>query len=55
MTVHFTTVADNVRSFTVLCPFNILGEVMVSVLDFKREVGLWHSILTVRLLHITNQ
>ncbi|CAB4006128.1 disco-interacting 2-like isoform X1 [Paramuricea clavata] len=22
------------------------GEVMVSVLDFKREVGLWHSILT---------
>ena len=23
---------------------------MVSVLDFKREVGLWHSILTVRLL-----
>ena len=25
----------------------LLGEVMVCVLDFKRDVGLWHGILTV--------
>lgn len=28
---------------TVLCT----GEVMICVLDFKRDVGLWHGILTV--------
>lgn len=25
----------------------ILGEVMISVLDPKREVGLWHSVMAV--------
>lgn len=25
------------------------GETMVSVLDFKREAGLWHSVLAVRV------
>lgn len=25
----------------------VLGEVMVCVLDFKRDVGLWHGVLTV--------
>jgi len=30
---------------TVLCT----GEVMICVLDFKRDVGLWHGILTVSL------
>ena len=27
--------------------FLVLGEVMVCVLDFKRDVGLWHGVLTV--------
>ena len=27
--------------------FSSTGEVMVCVLDFKRDVGLWHGILTV--------
>ena len=27
--------------------FSPLGELMISVLDPKREVGLWHSVLTV--------
>ena len=31
----------------VLC----IGEVMVCVLDFKRDVGLWHGVLTV--LHLS--
>lgn len=26
-------------------------ETMVSVLDFKREAGLWHSVLTVCLIY----
>ena len=26
---------------------SLLGELMISVLDPKREVGLWHSVLTV--------
>ena len=29
----------------------LLGEVMVCVLDFKRDVGLWHGILCVSTLH----
>lgn len=29
----------------------VLGEVMVCVLDFKRDVGLWHGILCVSTLH----
>ena len=29
--------------------FFVLGEVMVCVLDFKRDVGLWHGILCVSM------
>ena len=34
------------RTLTVACNYTE-GEVMVCVLDFKREVGLWHGILAV--------
>ena len=34
------------RTLTVACNYTE-GEVMVCVLDFKRDVGLWHGILTV--------
>lgn len=33
------------RSLTSACAYTE-GDVMISVLDFKREVGLWHSVLT---------
>ena len=29
--------------------FSILGETLVNVLDCKRDMGLWHGVLTVRL------
>lgn len=28
-------------------PFSIAGETITNVLDFKREAGLWHGVLTV--------
>ena len=34
------------RTLTVACNYSE-GETMVNVLDFKRDVGLWHSILAV--------
>ena len=34
------------RALTSVCGYTE-GEVMVSVVDFKRDVGLWHSVLTV--------
>ena len=34
------------RTLTVACNYTE-GEVMVCVLDFKRDVGLWHGVLTV--------
>ena len=34
------------------CTANVLlGEIMVCVLDFKRDVGLWHGILCVCILY----
>ncbi|XP_055926372.1 disco-interacting protein 2-like isoform X4 [Argiope bruennichi] len=37
--------ANHCRTLTAACNYTE-GEVMVCVLDFKRDVGLWHSILT---------
>ena len=34
------------RTLTVACNYSEL-ETMVNVLDFKRDVGLWHSVLAV--------
>ncbi len=33
------------RTLTTACNYTE-GEIMVCVLDFKREVGLWHSIIS---------
>ncbi|XP_035213720.1 disco-interacting protein 2 homolog A-like isoform X1 [Stegodyphus dumicola] len=38
-------IANHCRLLTAACNYTE-GEVMVCVLDFKRDVGLWHSILT---------
>lgn len=39
--------------FTMMCCFcRPAAETIVNVLDFKKEVGLWHAILTVRQTHI---
>lgn len=35
------------HALTAACEYQE-NELMVCVLDFKREMGLWHSILTVR-------
>lgn len=45
VTVSRTAMINHSRSLTAACNYTE-GEVMVCVLDFKREVGLWHSILT---------
>jgi len=45
VTVNRAAMLAHCRSLTTACNYTE-GEVMVCVLDFKREVGLWHSILT---------
>ncbi|CAG7718035.1 unnamed protein product [Allacma fusca] len=45
VTVNRATMLAHCRSLTTACNYTE-GEIMVCVLDFKREVGLWHSILT---------
>ncbi|XP_035702936.1 disco-interacting protein 2 isoform X5 [Folsomia candida] len=45
VTVNRAATLAHCRSLTTACNYTE-GEVMVCVLDFKREVGLWHSILT---------
>ena len=39
-------ILSHCRTLTVACNYTE-GEVMVCVLDFKRDVGLWHGILCV--------
>lgn len=29
--------------------FSVLGETLVNVLDCKKDMGMWHGVLTVRL------
>lgn len=49
---HTKIRTDNSRSqfntLTLSCPFLPVAETIVNVLDFKKDVGLWHGILTVR-------
>ncbi|CAL8101663.1 unnamed protein product [Orchesella dallaii] len=45
VTMNRAAMLAHCRSLTTACNYTE-GEVMVCVLDFKREVGLWHSILT---------
>ena len=45
VTVNRASMLAHCRSLTTACNYTE-GEIMVCVLDFKREVGLWHSILT---------
>ncbi|XP_071943414.1 disco-interacting protein 2 homolog C-like isoform X3 [Antedon mediterranea] len=44
VTISRSAMLQHCRTLTVACNYSE-GEVMVSVLDFKRDVGLWHSIL----------
>ncbi|XP_049952324.1 disco-interacting protein 2 isoform X2 [Schistocerca serialis cubense] len=45
VTVTRTAMLAHCRTLTMACSYTE-GENMVCVLDFKREVGLWHSVLT---------
>ncbi|XP_076304246.1 disco-interacting protein 2 homolog C-like isoform X3 [Tachypleus tridentatus] len=45
VTVTRSALVNHCRALTAACNYTE-GEVMVCVLDFKKEVGLWHSILT---------
>ncbi|CAG9855709.1 unnamed protein product [Phyllotreta striolata] len=45
VTVTRTAMVQHCRMLTMSCNYTE-GENMVCVLDFKREVGLWHSVLT---------
>nr|XP_018897953.1 PREDICTED: disco-interacting protein 2 isoform X2 [Bemisia tabaci] len=45
VTVTRTAMLNHCRTLTQACGYTE-GEVMVCVLDFKRETGLWHSVLT---------
>jgi hypothetical protein len=47
VTVTRANMLNHSRTLTVACNYTE-GEVMVCVLDFKRDVGLWHGVLTVR-------
>lgn len=46
----FMLCLNTVCSIRVICMCICAGEVMVCVLDFKRDVGLWHGVLTVSYL-----
>lgn len=45
VTVTRVAMLSHCRTLTMACNYTE-GENMVCVLDFKREVGLWHSVLT---------
>jgi acyl-coenzyme A synthetase/AMP-(fatty) acid ligase len=45
VTVTRAAMLAHCRTLTMACNYTE-GENMVCVLDFKREVGLWHSVLT---------
>lgn len=45
VTVTRAAMLTHCRTLTMACNYTE-GEIMVCVLDFKREVGLWHSVLT---------
>nr|XP_022914751.1 disco-interacting protein 2 homolog A isoform X2 [Onthophagus taurus] len=45
VTITRTAMISHCRTLTMACNYTE-GENMVCVLDFKREVGLWHSVLT---------
>ncbi|XP_025836828.1 disco-interacting protein 2 [Agrilus planipennis] len=45
VTITRAAVLTHCRTLTMACNYTE-GEIMVCVLDFKREVGLWHSVLT---------
>ncbi|XP_040564455.1 disco-interacting protein 2 homolog A isoform X2 [Lepeophtheirus salmonis] len=45
VSVARTAMLAHARTLTTSCNYTE-GEIMVCVLDFKREVGLWHSIIT---------
>ena len=48
VTVTRNGILGHCRTLTVACNYTE-GEVMVCVLDFKRDVGLWHGILCVSI------
>ncbi|XP_055705773.1 disco-interacting protein 2 isoform X5 [Phlebotomus papatasi] len=45
VTVSRQAMINHIRALTMACHYTE-GETVVCVLDFKREVGLWHSVLT---------
>ncbi|GAB0087700.1 Disco-interacting protein 2 [Sergentomyia squamirostris] len=45
VTVNRQAMINHIRALTMACHYTE-GETVVCVLDFKREVGLWHSVLT---------
>ncbi|XP_077865465.1 disco-interacting protein 2 homolog C-like, partial [Saccoglossus kowalevskii] len=45
VTVSRAAMLCHCRTLTAACNYTE-GEVMINVLDFKRDVGLWHGILT---------
>ena len=44
MSVSRASLLGHARTLTTSCGYTE-GEIMVCVLDFKREVGLWHSVV----------
>ena len=48
VTVTRTAMLQHCRALTAACNYTE-GEVLVCVLDFKREVGLWHAIMCVSI------
>jgi acyl-CoA synthetase (AMP-forming)/AMP-acid ligase II len=45
VSVSRSTMMSHCKALTAACCYTE-GDIMVSVLDFKRDVGLWHSVLT---------
>ena len=45
VSVSRSTMMSHCKALTSACSYTE-GDIMVSVLDFKRDVGLWHSVLT---------
>lgn len=46
--MHYVTLVEVVSLNSRLCLSSLTGETLVNVLDFKKDMGLWHGVLTVR-------
>lgn len=53
--LDFFSVFVRLHAKAAFCPSPCLGETLVNVLDFKKDMGLWHGVLTVSLCGLMSE